>query len=86
VNPTARIHPGSALRGAGLALACLLPGVRRRTTVIAGSYAVAWPLDRPGLQFFTVVPDEDEEPWKRAVLPVLTSGASWTLAMSLAAD
>jgi hypothetical protein len=68
-----------------VALACVLPGVRRRATVITGSYAAAWPLDRPGLQFFAVVPDEDEEPWKRAVLPVLSSGASWTVAMSLVA-
>lgn len=79
------IRNGSAIRGAGVALACLLPGVPRRAAVIAGSYAAAWPVDRPGLQFFTVVPDEDEEPWKRAVVPVLSSGGSWTAAMSLVA-
>lgn len=31
-----------------------------------------------------VVPDEDEEPWKRAVLPLATSGASWTATMLVA--
>ena len=84
MNLSTRIRPGSAVRGAGVALACVLPGVPRRATVIGSSYAAAWPLDRPGLQFFTVVPDEDEEPWRRAVVPVLSSGGSWTLAMSLA--
>jgi hypothetical protein len=84
VSLLSRVRTGSAIRGAGVALACLLPGVPRRAGVVAGSYAVAWPVDRPGLQFFTVVPDEDEEAWKRAVVPVLTSGASWTVAMSLA--
>ena len=32
-----------------------------------------------------MVPDEDAPAWQRAVLPVATSGASWTLVMSLAA-
>jgi hypothetical protein len=85
VNIPLTIKNGSAIRGAGVALACLLPGVHRRTGAIVASYAAGWPLDRPGLQFFVVVPDEDEEPWKRAVLPVLTSGTSWTVVMSLAA-
>ncbi len=31
-----------------------------------------------------VVPDVDEEPWKRAVLPLATSGASWTATMRVA--
>jgi hypothetical protein len=78
------IRNGSAIRGAGVAIACLMPGLRRRSGVIAASYAAAWPVDRPGLQFFVVVPDEDEEGWKRAVLPVLSSGGGWTVVMSLA--
>jgi len=84
VTPVSWVRTGSAVRGAGVALACVLPGVRRRATVISASYAGAWPVDRPGLQFFSVVPDEDEEAWKRAVFPFLTSGSSWTVAMSLA--
>jgi len=79
-----RVRTGSAVRGAGVAVACLVPGVVRRAEVVAASYGAAWPIDRPGLQFFTVVPDEDEEAWRRAVVPVATSGASWTVAMSLA--
>jgi hypothetical protein len=85
VNLTSLIRPGAAVRGAGIALACMLPGVGRRAAVIATSYAAAWPVDRPGLQLFVVVPDEDEEPWRRAAVPLLTSGGSWTVAMSLAA-
>jgi hypothetical protein len=85
VNLLSRVRPGSAVRGAGVALACVLPGVPRRAAVIATSYAAAWPVDRPGLQFFSVVPDEDEEAWRRAVVPLLSSGGSWTVAMSLAA-
>ena len=85
MNLLSRVRPGSAVRGAGVALACVLPGVPRRAAVIATSYAAAWPVDRPGLQFFSVVPDEDEEAWKRAVVPLLSSGGSWTVAMSLAA-
>jgi hypothetical protein len=78
------IRNGSAIRGAGVAVACLVPGVRRRWGLISASYAAAWPVDRPGLQFFVVVPDEDEDAWKRAVLPVVSSGAGWTVVMSLA--
>ncbi|HEX3224144.1 MAG TPA: hypothetical protein VHR35_16400 [Nocardioides sp.] len=78
------VRPGSAVRGAGVALACLLPGLRGRARAVAASYAVGWPLDKPGLQVFVVVPDEDEEPWRRAVLPIATSGASWTAVMLLA--
>jgi len=79
-----RLRPGSAVRGAGVGLACLVPGPRGRTRAVLASYAVGWPLDRPGLQVFVVVPDEDDEPWKRAVLPFATSAASWSALMLLA--
>ena len=79
-----RLRHGSVVRGAGVALACLLPCFRSRTRVVAASYAAAWPLDRPGLQVFVMVPDDDEEPWRKAVLPFATSGASWTAVMLLA--
>lgn len=83
MSPMSRIRPGSAVRGAGVAVACLVPGVARRAEVVATTYAAAWPIDKPGIQFLTVVPDEDEEAWRRAVVPIATSGASWTVAMSL---
>jgi hypothetical protein len=81
VNPLSRVRPGSAVRAAGVGLACLLPGLRGRARLVVAAYAAAWPLGRPGLQVFVVVPDEDDEPWKRAVLPLATSGASWTVVM-----
>ena len=28
-----------------------------------------------------MVPDENEDPWKRASLPLVTSGASWSALM-----
>ena len=77
------VRPGSAVRGAGVAVACLVPGLARRAEVVATTYAAAWPIDKPGIQFLTVVPDEDEQAWRRAVVPIATSGASWTVAMSL---
>jgi hypothetical protein len=79
-----KVRPGSAVRATGVALACLSPSLPGRARVVAASYAAGWPLDRPGLQFLTMVPDEDEEPWKRAVLPLATSGASWTALMLVA--
>jgi len=84
VRISVTIRNGSVVRGAGVMIACLVPGLPRRTGLVAASYAAAWPVDRPGLQFFSVVPDEDEDAWKRAVLPVVSSGASWTVVMSLA--
>ena len=57
------VRNGSVIRGAGVMLACLIPALPRRTGLVAASYAAAWPIDRPGLQFVTVVPDEDEEAW-----------------------
>jgi hypothetical protein len=64
-----------------VAVACLSPRLAVRTRAIAASYVVGWPLSRPGLQIFSIVPDEDEEAWKRAVLPIGTSGISWTALM-----
>jgi hypothetical protein len=76
-----QVRTGSAMRGAGVALACLLPRLPDRARVVAASYAAAWPVDRPGLQVIGVIPDEHVERWKRAVLPLATSGASWTALM-----
>jgi hypothetical protein len=81
VNLPSRIRPGSAVRGAGVALACLSPGLLGRGRVVLASYAAGWPLSKPGLQVFVVVPDEDAEPWRRAVVPFATSGASWAVVM-----
>jgi hypothetical protein len=77
------VRTGSAIRGAGVALACLVPGVAKRAEVIAATYTAAWPVDRPGIQMVVVVPDEDDEPWKQKVLPLATSGLSWTALMLL---
>src|ERR1700750_2872766 len=79
-----RFRTGSLVRGGGVAIACLVPGLARRAEVVATTYAAAWPIDKPGIQFLTVVPDEDEEAWRQAVVPTATSAASWTVAMSLA--
>ncbi|HEY3527916.1 MAG TPA: hypothetical protein VGK78_02110 [Nocardioides sp.] len=81
MNLPSRIRPGSAVRGAGVALACLSPGLLGRGRAVLASYAAGWPLSRPGLQVFVVVPDEDAEPWRGAVVPLATSGASWALVM-----
>ena len=74
------------MRGAGVALACLSPRVLGRARFLASAYAVGWPLDKPGLQFFAIVPDEDEDRWRRAVVPVVTSGVSWTAVMLAASS
>jgi hypothetical protein len=84
MNLLSRVRTGSLVRGAGVAVACLVPGVARRAEVVATTYAAAWPIDRPGLQFLTVVPDEDDPAWRRAVVPIASSAGSWTVAMSLA--
>jgi hypothetical protein len=81
MTPAARIRPGSAVRGAGVALACLLPRLPCRARAVLASYAAGWPLGHPGLQLLVVAPDEDADPLKRAVLPLATSGASWTVLM-----
>jgi hypothetical protein len=79
-----RLRAGSAVRGAGVGLACLFPGLGGRARAVLAAYAVGWPLGTPGLQVFVVVPDEDEEPWKRAVVPFATSASSWSAIMLLA--
>ena len=79
-----RIRPGSVVRGAGVALACLSPRLPGRARAVLASYVGGWPLNRPGLQLLVIVPDEDAEPWQRAVVPLATSGASWTALMLLA--
>ena len=85
MNPLlSRLRPGSTVRGAGVAVACLVPGVTRRAEVLGVTYAAAWPIDRPGVQFLSVVPDEDDEAWKRLVIPIASSAASWTTVMTLA--
>jgi hypothetical protein len=38
-------------------------------------------MSRPGLQVFSVVPDEDAEPWRRVMVPLATSGGSWSVVM-----
>ncbi|HEX3932419.1 MAG TPA: hypothetical protein VHW64_17105 [Nocardioides sp.] len=81
MNPLSAVRPGSAVRGAGVALACLSPRLSGRARAVVASYAAAWPLGHPGLQLLVVVPDEDEDAWKRAVLPIASSGASWTALM-----
>ena len=86
VNLPSRVRPGSAVRGAGVALACLSPRLSGRARAVAASYVGGWPLGRPGLQLLIVVPDEDAEPWQRAVVPLATSGTSWTVLMLVAAS
>jgi hypothetical protein len=81
LNLPSRVRPGSAVRGAGVALACLSPRLSGRARAVVASYAAGWPLGHPGLQLLVLAPDEDEEPWKRAVYPFASSGASWTLLM-----
>jgi hypothetical protein len=85
VNLPTRIRPGSAVRGGGIALACLVPGLPDRTRAVLASYGVGWPLDKPGLQLFVVTADDDAEPWKKVVFPFASSALSWTLVMTAAA-
>ena len=79
-----RLRAGSAVRGAGVGLACLFPRLDTRARAVVASYAVGWPLGTPGLQVLVAVPDEDEEPWKRAIVPFATSAVSWSAIMLLA--
>jgi hypothetical protein len=66
-----------------VALACLASGPTARSNVLFAAYAVGWPLDKPGLQVFVVIPETDE-PWKRATVPFATSVASWSTVMLVA--
>ncbi len=78
-----KVRPGAIARGAGVAAACLTSSPTRRTNALFAGYAAGWPLNRPGLQLFVVVPDSDE-PWKRASIPFATSLASWSAVMIVA--
>ena len=77
------MRKGAVIRGAGVALACLASSTTARSRVLFAAYAVGWPLDKPGLQVFVVIPDTDE-PWKRATVPFATSVASWSTVMLVA--
>jgi hypothetical protein len=81
VSPLSRVGPGSAVRGAGVALACLTPRLPGRARAVLASYAAGWPLGKPGLQLLVTAPDKDADPWKRAIYPFASSGASWTALM-----
>ena len=78
-----KVRPGAVVRGAGVALACLASSPTTRSRVLFAAYAVGWPLGKPGLQVFVVIPDTDE-PWKRATVPFATSVASWSTVMLVA--
>jgi hypothetical protein len=78
-----KVRPGAIFRGAGVGLACLASSPSARSRVLLAAYAVGWPLDKPGLQVFVVVPDTDE-PWKRATVPFATSVTSWSTVMLVA--
>ncbi len=78
-----KVRPGALVRGAGVALACLAAGPSTRSRILFAVYSVGWPLGKPGLQVFVVVPDTDE-PWKRATVPFATSVASWSAVMLVA--
>ena len=79
-----KVRPGAVIRGAGAAAACLSAGPTARSRVLFAAYAAAWPLGRPGLQIYVVIPDTDE-PWKRGAVPFATSVASWSFVMLVAA-
>jgi hypothetical protein len=78
-----KVRPGAVIRGAGVALACLASNPSARSRVLFAAYAAGWPLDKPGLQVFIVIPDTDE-PWKRATVPFATSVMSWSTVMLVA--
>ena len=81
-----RLRAGSAVRGAGVGLACLFPSLGGRGRAVGASYAVGWPLGKAGLQLLVVVPDDDADDWQRAVVPFATSAVSWTVLMTTAAS
>ena len=75
-----KVRPGAVIRGAGVALACLVPDPSKRSPILLAGFAGGWFLNKPGLQVFTIIPDADE-PWKRATVPFATSVASWSTVM-----
>jgi hypothetical protein len=75
-----KVRPGAMVRGAGVAVACLVPDHSMRWPVLLAGFGGGWFLNRPGLQVFTVIPDTDE-PWKRATVPFATSVGSWSAVM-----
>jgi len=77
------VRRGAVARGAAVGLACLASAPSTRSQILVAAYAVGWPLDKPGLQVFVVIPDTDE-PWKRATMPFATAVASWSTVMLLA--
>ncbi len=79
-----KVRPGAVIRGAGVAVACLESTPTARSRTLFAAYAAAWPLGKPGLQVFVVIPDTDE-PWKRGAVPFATSVASWSAVMLVAA-
>jgi len=78
-----KVRRGAVIRGAGVALACLASNPSARSRVLFAAYAMGWPLDKPGLQVFVVIPDTDE-PWKRATVPFATAIGSWSAVMMAA--
>ena len=55
-----KVRPGAVVRGAGVTLACLVPDASKRSPILFTGFAVGWFLNRPGLQIFTVIPDEGD--------------------------
>jgi len=78
-----KVRPGAVVRGAGVAIACLVPEPSRRSSLLFAGFAGGWFLNRPGLQIFTVIPDTDE-PWKRTTVPFATSVTAWSTVMLVA--
>lgn len=79
--PTA---PQVLVRAAGVAVAATLPSRRWAATVLAGTYAAGWAIDRRGIQVIALTGPEVESPLVRDAIPLATSAASWT-AVNLAA-
>ena len=75
-----KVRPGTVARGVGVSLACVAPDPSIRWPILLAGFTGGWFLNRPGLQLFTVVPDS-EEPWKRGIVPFVTSVSSWSAVM-----
>ena len=78
-----KVRPGAVVRGAGVALACLMPDPSKRSPILLAGFAGGWFLNKPGLQVFTIIPDADD-PWKRATVPFGTSVGAWSTVMLVA--